>query len=157
MQQKKTQKVQKEPPTSKSEDNNLKKKVDKGEKSQNKPPLGRNRDEGLFENKHFLNTIKETRNKGNYTCKLCLDSAFTFKYIRKHLVSKGHKLKAAGDKDFESLLSVIENDRKETPAEQKIETEDYLSFINLCASLSLSIGQISKLGKGLKDFILIKS
>ena len=95
--------------------------------------------------------IFEKRTKGLYSCKLCPNSEFSFKYIRKHLLSSNHKNRVFDNQDFEKLMNVLMKEKEESTTDEKKDTEDYLAFINLCASLSLSIRQISKLAKGLKN------
>ena len=115
------------------------------------PKVGRNREEEVFENNHVKENIFEKRTKGLYSCKLCPNSEFSFKYIRKHLLSSNHKNRVFDNQDFEKLMNVLMKEKEESTTDEKKDTEDYLAFINLCASLSLSIRQISKLAKGLKN------
>jgi len=118
-----------------------------------RPKVGRNRDQEVFGNQHVKENIFEKKPKdGIFACKLCPNAEFSFKYIRKHLLSTNHETKvSAKDEDFEKLLTALKKGKEESVDEKKKDVEDFLSFINLCASLSPSIRQISKLAKGLKS------
>lgn len=60
-------------------------------------------------NSHIKNHIKETEEEDYFTCDLCPDSYFSFKYIRKHLCSLSHQNAAKDDHDFVDLLSQIKD------------------------------------------------
>jgi len=127
----------------------------------------------IFQNIHVTRVIKKVKNSENYECLSCPGSEFTFKGIRKHLLSKTHQGNVKDDDEgFKMLLRTLsksldeslnsddndcQNDfdqsqkrDKDQQKEKRKEKEGYLQYIHLCAALNLSIQQISQLTRELK-------
>ena len=77
----------------------------------------------IFQFKHIQNVIKEIRREGYYTCILCTMSEFTFKCIRKHVLSKKHKENAKDDADFPEFRSKCEKNFNDDDEEWKSDNE----------------------------------
>jgi len=71
-----------------------------------------------------------------YICISCPNFEFTFKCIRKHLLSKTHLQAAEDDPDHIELHKQLQSSKTITEKDLLRDKGYYLAFIDLCASLS---------------------